>query len=137
MKVLEYFRERFGIPEETFDEYGVYLGQKGRVYLGPKNLIQKPDISSIGMLMARVDKSVKPTTNFLQLFGGRADRNAIDLSKERAIAYIRGDDLEADEGSDGYVILRYNGSVLGCGFLKGKAIQNMLPKAKRQNVKFI
>ncbi len=137
MKVLDYLEERFGIPRETYDDYGIYQGQKGRVYLGPKNLIQKPEVSSVGMLMARIDKSIKPTTNFLQLFGDRAERNIIGLSKEQAIAYIKGEDLKAEKGSDGYVILKYGSSVLGCGFLKGGSVLNMLPKAKRQNVKFI
>jgi NOL1/NOP2/fmu family ribosome biogenesis protein len=39
--------------------------------------------------------------------------------------------------SDGYVLLVHRDQPLGCGLLRGDSIRNMLPKAKRLELKFI
>ncbi|MEW6035292.1 MAG: hypothetical protein AB1529_01650 [Candidatus Micrarchaeota archaeon] len=138
--VLEYFGERFGLGAGAFEPYGLYLGSKGRVFLGPKQAIPKPRIVTIGLLVARVTDSIKPTTNLLQCFGKQVTKNAIELGREQALAYARGADLMLNEGlaaSDGYVLLRYKGHMLGCGHLRGRAVKNMLPKAKRLDLRFI
>jgi hypothetical protein len=137
MNVLKYFRERFGISESCFDDYGLYMGSRGRVYLGPKNLIDKPPIVAPGVLVARVSEAIKPTSNFLQMFGRRATSNIVEISREQAIAYARGDDLDAEPGDDGYVIVSYGGQPLGCGMRKGTSIKNLLPKSKRQELKYL
>jgi NOL1/NOP2/fmu family ribosome biogenesis protein len=137
MNVLNYFRERFGIEESSFDDYGLYMGSKGRVFLGPKTLIDKPPIVAPGILIARISETIKPTSNFIQMFAHLAKRNVAAVSKEQAKDFVRGGDLECDEGSDGYVIVRYGDWPLGCGLLKGKTIKNLLPKSKRQELKYL
>jgi NOL1/NOP2/fmu family ribosome biogenesis protein len=137
MKVLEYFKERFGIEESNFDDYGLYAGSKGRVFLGPKKLIDKPPLVAPGILIARISETIKPTSNFIHMFAHLAKSNVVDVSKKQAKAFVRGEDLECDEGDDGYVIISYEGQALGCGLLKGRAIKNLLPKAKRQELKYL
>ena len=135
--IFEYFEERFGIPKTAFKDHSLYQGLKGKYYLGPK-LIEKPDIVSPGLLIARADKQVKPTSNFLQLFGHLATKNVVELSKEEAKQYIEGFDLKSETKAEhGYVILSYKGNFLGCGFLDDGLIINNLPKAKRQKVKYL
>lgn len=136
MKVLEFFKERFGIEESAFDGFGLYMGSRGRVYLGPKTLIGKPDVISPGLLAARVSNAIKPSTNFIQLFGHLATRNVIDVGKEDAAAFARGEDL-AYEGDEGYVIVSYEGRPMGCGHLKGSTVRNLLPKSRRQELKYL
>jgi NOL1/NOP2/fmu family ribosome biogenesis protein len=73
------------------------------------------------------------------MFGKHAKKNFIELSKEDAVRFIRGEDMDTKpEGvEDGYVILKYEGVPLGCGLLKEGHIKNMVPKAKRLEVEFI
>ncbi len=139
MNVLDYFEDRFGIAKENFAAFELYKGPKGKIYLGPKDLIQKPDIASLGLLIARAHGTIKPTSNFLQMFGHKASKNIINLSKMEAAAYAKGDDLKVESvgASDGYVLLRYSNCSLGCGLLKGNIITNLLPKAKRQELKYL
>jgi hypothetical protein len=137
MNVLEYFAERFGIEKAAFDGYGLYMGSRGRVYLGPEKLTEKPSIIAPGMLVARIAGAIKPSTNFIQMFGHLAVKNVISLSREQAARFAKGDDLECEEGSDGYVILSYAGQPLGCGMLKGKNLKNLLPKSRRQELKYL
>jgi hypothetical protein len=68
-KILGYLKGSFGIDSRIFDNFGFYEGGKGRVFLGPKKAIEKPEIVSLGMTIARINHSVKPSTNLFQLFG--------------------------------------------------------------------
>ncbi len=136
--IFEYFLERFGIERSAFDGFGIYTGQKGKVYIGPKNLIPKPEIVSVGILIARTESSIKPSTNFVQIFGHLAKKSIIDVDEKGVKDYVDGLDLRTEsELSDGYVIVRYNGFPLGCALKKGDLIINNLPKAKRIKLKYI
>ncbi len=140
--VSGYLEERFGIAPGMMAEHGMYLASKGRVYLGPKRVIDKPRIVTLGLLIARVSRSVKPSTNLFQLFGRQIIRNYIDLDRGQTLSFAKGEDVRAAEGqaascTDGYVLLRYKGFPLGCGFLQGGAVKNLVPKAKRLELKYL
>lgn len=137
MNVLDYFMERFGIEPSNFDDYGMYMGSRGRVYLGPKKLVDKPPVVAPGILIARVSEAIKPTSNFIHLYGHLAKRNVVQVGREQARNFAMGSDLDVLEGSDGYVIVSYGGQPLGCGLLKGTSLKNLLPKAKRQELKYL
>jgi NOL1/NOP2/fmu family ribosome biogenesis protein len=138
--VLDYLDKRFGLGEDVFSGYGFYLASKGRVYLGPKRTIDKPRVVTVGLLIARVTDTVKPTTNLLQAFGPLVKKNIVTLDREPAVRFCKGEDLmfkEQPPGAigDGYILLTYENNPLGCGHLKGKIMKNMLPKAKRLDIK--
>ena len=139
---VSFFHSRFGLGKELFEGYGFNLGPKEKIYLGPKKVPGNPKIVSMGLLIARVSGSVKPTTNLLQLFGKQVTKNFIILPKEQVPSFLKGEDLQLDKSAighatDGYVLVRYLDYPLGCGFLKGKTMKNMLPKAKRLGLKYI
>ena len=140
--VTSYLDERFGIGKEGLEGFGLYLASKGRVYLGPKRAIDKPRIVTLGLLIARVSRSVKPSTNLFQLFGRRISRNYIELDRPQTVAFARGEDVRVAEAqaascTEGYVLLRYKGFPLGCGFLQGGAVKNLVPKAKRLELRYL
>lgn len=140
--ILEYFEKHFGIEKNVFKEFGFYAGQKGRIFLGPKNIIKKPSIVSLGILIARINGSIKPSTNLFHMFGTHVKKNFASLTKKHAVQYIHGDDLELsaaeiNEAEEGYILVKYLVFPLGCSLLKGNTIKNMLPKAKRLDVKFL
>ncbi|MBU0591769.1 hypothetical protein KKF81_06825 [Candidatus Micrarchaeota archaeon] len=137
--ILDYFEGRFGINKSYFEGFGFYLASKGRVFLGPTS-IGNLKFVSVGLLVVRISRVIKPTTNILQIFGKYANQNIIMLTKKQAEDYVFGMDLKIDDYAsvtDGYVILKYANSSLGCGFLKNNVVKNMLPKAKRLELKFI
>ncbi len=144
-RVLDYLEQRFGLDKSLFLEYSFYLGVKDRLYLGPRS--DRADmngmrVATVGLMVARADEHIKPTTNLLQVFGRRIAKSVIDLDKEKAGKFVSGEDIiltpsEIGLVSEGYVLLRYLGIPLGCGHLKDRAIKNMLPKAKRLKLRFI
>ena len=138
--VLEYLDKRFGLGEDVFKKHRFYLASKGRLFLGPKWVPDDRKIVTVGILAGRAGNSIKPTTNLLQAFGNRVSRNFIELDRERTIQFARGQDLALDDAggaTDGYVLLRYKNTQLGCGLLRGRSVRNMLPKAKRLDVSFL
>lgn len=139
--VLDYLDERFGLGEDVFRKHRFYLASKGRLFLGPKWMPDDRRVVSVGLLVARAaGKGIKPTTNLFQTFGKLITRNALELDRESTIAYAKGEDLELDTAppaTDGYVLLRYRNTQLGCGLLKGKSVRNMLPKAKRLEISLL
>jgi len=133
-----YLEKRFGIPASVFAEHEFYAASKGRVYIGPKKAISEPNVVSVGMLAARISRTVKPSTNLLQLFGRHATKNTIKLDRENTLKYVRGEDIEVEtDATGGYVLLAYKGSPIGCGFLEKGSVKNLLPKAKRAQLKFL
>jgi hypothetical protein len=141
-QVLGYLRERFGLTEAELGGFGLYMASKGRIYLGPRRTIDRPPAVSLGLLVARVSGTVKPSTNLLQSFGRHISRNLIILTREQAMSFARGSDLEVGEdalggATDGYVLLKYGDAPLGCGLLRGRSVRNMLPKAKRLELRYL
>jgi len=140
-EIMDYLNTRFGLEPELFSEYTFYLGSKGRVFLGPRASMNNLRIATVGLLVARVNGAIKPTTNLLQIFGNQVKSNVVTLEKKNALAFIKGSDVvpsteEIGLATDGYVLLRYLHFSLGCGLLRDGKIKNMLPKAKRLEVKF-
>jgi len=140
--VLTYLEQRFGLEKAIFSDNGLYATSKGRIYLGPKRLINHPRIATVGLLIARSGGAIKPSTNLLQLFGRQVTKNYVVLSKENASTFIGGNDVkvvagEKGEATDGYVLVRYMDFSLGCGMLHGNDVRNMLPKAKRLAVTYL
>ncbi len=141
--VLNYLKDRFDITREHLGLHELYLAPKGRVYLGPKGTIANPRMVVLGLLIARISGSVKPSTNLLQAFGNRITKNVIHLNKDQAADFAKGSDLllkgteQHDDTSNGYVVLKYEQQTLGCGLMQGKTIKNVLPKAKRLELKYL
>jgi NOL1/NOP2/fmu family ribosome biogenesis protein len=139
-EVLIYLEERFGLSRSLFDSYGLYLAPKGKVYLGPRKAPANIRIVTIGLHIARAEGAIKPTTNLFQVFGDRITKNVVSLAKEQVKDFVRGNDIQLPDTagqSDGYVHVRYLDYDLGCAHLKGKGLKNMVPKAKRIELKMI
>lgn len=141
-RVLNYFEERFGIQRQVFDGFSFYSASKGRVYIGPKNLIEKPKPVTGGILIARISLSIKPTTNFLQFFGKDVTKNMIKLNKEQTVRFTQGEDLhlsgsDIHDASNGYVLVAYLDFPIGCGLLKGNQVRNMIPRPKLLDLEFL
>ena len=93
--ILNYCEERFGISRTIFNNYNWYIGSKNRIYIGPEE-IKRLRPESIGLCIFRLDKTPKPTTNFIQLFGTRITKNFIILNKKDTLDFCNGSDLEIE-----------------------------------------
>ena len=65
--IQDYCIERFGMDSEIWNDYKWYSGSKNKIYLANTLDIERIIPESKGICIFRLDKSPKPTTNFLQL----------------------------------------------------------------------
>ena len=114
--LLEYCVKRFDMADNIFKGYKLYEGSKNKIYLVQKmaNLRFIPESS--GLCIFRFDKTPKPTTNFLQLFGSKIKRNILDLNKFELREYCKGKDLESEIVTSnlepGFIAIRYKKTII-------------------------
>ena len=135
--ILEYCYERFGIMETVFENYNWYIGSKNRIYIGPEE-IERLVPESIGLCIFRLDKTPKPTTNFIQLFGKEITKNIISLDRNQTLAFCGGSDLEIINNVEpGFVSINYKNISLGCGHWNGEILKNQIPKSRFCKINFL
>jgi len=135
--ILEYCYERFCITNNEFANYNWYIGSKNRIYIGPEE-IERISPESIGLCIFRLDKTPKPTTNFIQLFGKKIKKNIIELDKKNTLKFCKGLNLEIkSKNKPGFVSVNYNKVSLGCGHWNGKILKNQIPKSKFCKINFL
>ena len=141
MKVLlEYCVERFDMSNNIFKGYELYEGSKNKIYLVQKmaNLRFIPESSALCIF--RFDKTPKPTTNFLQLFGSNIKRNILDLNKFELREYCKGNDLESEIVTNnlepGFIAIRYKKTIIGCAHWNQRIVKNQLPKSRRCRINY-
>lgn len=134
---INFIKKRFGFTKEDFSGF-VFIADDKRVYVTTEDVGLAQNLPakahSYGIVAGRIQRDgriLKPTTNFLQIFGSRAKKNIIELSEDEKDGFIRGLDIETDSDfENGYVIVRWNGHVLGCGYLKDGILGNELPGSR-------
>jgi len=133
-EVLRYLEERFGISASYFEKYDILRGVSN-FWLFPKTIyletLKNLQIQTVGLLfLRRVSKYLKPTSVFLQRFGYLAKKNIVSLSEEIILILKEKNKVEIIlDLEPGYVILKNNHWILGCGlYLPGKLFSYLEPK---------
>ena len=138
--LIEYCVERFGMNNKIFEQYKLYEGSKKKVYIVNKLNDLKFNPESSGLCIFRFDKTPKPTTNFLQLFGLKIKKNVLDISELNLIEYCNGNDLkisiEENTIEPGFIAIRYNGNIIGCAHWNKNIVKNQLPKSRRCKINY-
>ncbi|MFC3958525.1 DUF7122 family protein [Halovivax cerinus] len=138
--VVEYFDERFGIPPETFDSYTFWEKGAGKIWVYAGEAPSPIEVESLGMLCLRTrQEHWKPTTDFVQRFGGRATECVIDLDEDGAARFVAGDDQELDwDGDWGYLIAAHTlageREPLGVGLYVYGELRSLIPKGRRRHL---
>ena len=140
--MLEFIEKRFGIESDVFAGLEFMDNGKGRIFAMNREaaiFALGNNIMSTSLPFMRLDGAAKPTSMMIQVFGHLAKSNIISLEMRKAKEFTEGFDIAAENHgcSDGYVIVKYHGCVLGCGLLRGNEIKNMLPKAKRMPLEYL
>ena len=137
--ILDYCLERFGIFKKHLDGYNWYIGSKNRIYIGPEE-VERIRPESIGLCIFRIDKTPKPTTNFIQLFGHLITKNVISIDTHEVIDFCGGKDLmpkNADDVEVGFVAVKNRERNIGCGHWNGKLLKNQIPKSRFCKINFL
>ncbi len=122
----------------VFDRFGIEIDEriierKNDVILLSKSTSVYDNAEKYGIIAGRKEtKYYKPTTDFIQLYGGLATRNVVFLSIDEFKSLLVEKSKKIDDFplSRGYVILSTYDFPLGCGFFDGTSVKPMIPKSK-------
>lgn len=133
-----YWREHFGVAPEAFEGHRFYQRHANLIWIARAELTPLPGLpaEAIGMSFLRLKGSYpKPTSTAAIAFGHLATRNVIDLHQDALQTLLARQEQpwpappEGDQTlSPGYVLLRFEGRVLGCGLWLGERLTSRLPK---------
>ncbi|MFC7006763.1 DUF7122 family protein [Halalkalicoccus salilacus] len=136
-EVLEWWDDRFAISPETFEDYTFWERGAGKIWILASDAPSPIGIEGLGMTFLRTrQEHWKPTTNAVQRFGRLAERNVIELTREEAERFVRGEDLEPEwDGDWGYLIAAHElaGGIepLGVGLYVYDELRSVVPKGRR------
>jgi NOL1/NOP2/fmu family ribosome biogenesis protein len=120
--LFTYLEDRFGIHENTFDDFDLFSRKKSWWLLRKTSGVNLPvslKVTQVGLkAFDKVGKYLKPATRMIQLFGYHATKGVYHLSEGDFERLLRGEPLEVKSTiEDGFVILRLRDNVLGVGLL--------------------
>ena len=124
----------FGLPREAFEPFRFWRRRPGKsIWIAPKSLVpvDHNETVSFGLLVMRKSPPKgKPTSIFLQRFGGLADRNVYEISPEMVTPFLmrRPTSVQPIDDKKGYAIVRSQGAILGCGRIVGQELISEVPK---------
>ena len=130
---MSYLEDRFGIPEELFDDYLLFKRKQSWLIMRNASqimLASQLKVSTVGLkAFQKIGAFIKPTTRIIQIFGRAATRARLEIDEKQLSTLLLGEKLSVDPGlSKGYVILSLRENlVLGLGFYDNGRVHSQLP----------
>ncbi|GEM_PF-3577829 len=129
--------ERFGIPVRIVGDFDFYEYGKG-VWATRATTIPSVKIETLGIRALRISGSLKPTTAFLRIVGKYASKNVVYLNKSSGLSFLKGSVIQGVCGDmRGYVVVRTENDILGCGMCKEGSLISQIPKKYRPDSSWI
>ncbi len=143
---IQYWKERFGVPESHFAPYHFFRRNKGAIWLADKSAVTLDGISceAVGLAFLRhTGRFLKPTHSAVLLLGTLATRNVLQLPDALAWRFIARESFpwpkeSVPEGgthseilTPGYVIVRHQQLAVGCGLWLNDTLTSQIPKGRK------
>jgi NOL1/NOP2/fmu family ribosome biogenesis protein len=134
-KILELLEVQFGITKfsdfhiiQDIEQLYVFTGEIAGINL--ENL----RLSQIGMCIGKITKENRIifTIQGAQFFGPHANKNIIELSKEDARNYLKGEDIKKDL-QDKIYLIKFDREYIGCSKVRNGIIRNNVEQARQIN----
>ena len=132
-EIYKQLDEQFGVKEEL--PYAMFENNQETIFLMSNQYVNLEtsniNINNMGLYFAQRERDgLRLSVEGSQII--KATKNVIDINKKQAGLWMKGEDIPY-EGHAGFVILRLNKDILGCGMHKTNVIRNMIPKSRRLN----
>jgi len=126
-----YLQDRFGV-----DTSDLNLRQVNGDYWLTSPKQSTLEFKTEGVRAIRVmDIGLKPTTYLLQLLEDRIEKNVADVSYQELEILAKEEGLIQREMKDkGYIALKFEGRVIGCGFYMDGLISSRIPKGRLEEL---
>ncbi len=137
--VIEFWIDRYGLPEDAFDGHTFWEKGAGKVWAFAADLPAPAEVEALGMTFLRTrQEHWKPTTDGVQRFGREATRNVVVLEEDEARRFLAGEtqDLPRWDGDWGYLIVAHeiagDHEPIGVGLYLYDELRSQVPKGRRR-----
>lgn len=132
-RLFSYLELRFGIPEKLFDSYLLFSKKKSWWLLRHSPFVGSGAQFKIAIpgfrAFQKINRYVKPTTRFIQIFAGKATKAIVDVKQKELKSIETGEPFPVDLAlENGYVILSFRGHTIGLGLLIEGTIHPQIPR---------
>ena len=107
--------------------------------LSPKEITELEKtipLERIGIYFAKIIRDEpKLSIEGVQVLKNQIKNNIFELNKEQTEQWMTGQELNIKTGKKGFIIIRYNDDLLGCGNASEEKITNFIPKSRRLKLK--
>lgn len=124
-----FLSETFGIPDEIIKQFKFI--RRGKSIWAYSGKMIETEWESLGIRALRIDKRIKPTTDFLRLVGRYATKNVVKIDEDLLSELILKGEVSMQLECYGYVIIKCDDFIVGCGYSTGKKLISMIPKRYR------
>jgi hypothetical protein len=138
-RYTDYLASRYGIPLSTSKKWS-WIQHKENVFVVDSsweklaNHEKGLNIFSLGLQVFSDGKTFTPTSNFITLCGEHIHQNMFDISETMVPSFfarkklsVEGDGTPARILSDGWIVIRLRGKVIGSAEKKGRHLIPNLP----------
>ncbi len=136
IKIEEKFREfdikipvQYQFIQQARDKIRIFTGD-----LGVHDLIRLSKlltIDAIGLYFAFMKEKEFRLSYDASILYGASSEKFIELDKEDAIAWLRGEEIENKTKKQGYFLIKHGSDVLGCCKATQEKLMNFVPKERR------
>jgi len=140
-KIEESLKLQFGIIEISGllvkrGEERLFLFQGN---LSPKQITELEKtvpLERVGIYFAKMIRDEpKLSIEGAQILKDQIKKNIFELNKEQAEQWMTGQELNIKTGKKGFIIMKYDDDLLGCGNASEEKITNFIPKSRRLKLK--
>ncbi|WP_456398388.1 methyltransferase RsmF C-terminal domain-like protein [Palaeococcus sp. (in: euryarchaeotes)] len=127
-KVIELLIEQYGYaPDLIFEIRG-----NRKVYAYKDCPLDMQIHAERGIYFGKIESDgIRLTIEGAFLVGPKAERNVIELDREKMLKWMKGEDVPVDFEGNAWVILKHNMYYLGGGKASGGVVRNYVPKDRR------
>lgn len=134
-EILALIKKQFD-AEVNLDDFAFLKSEKDKIYLVNRDIdkidFQKLRIDTIGNYFAFIkNNKIRLSIEGSEIIGPKAKNNVYELNEEQVKQWMQGIDLETDNTSEEFVLIKHNNDFLGTGKIKQGKILNFIPKGRR------
>lgn len=132
-----YLTNRFGVEREDLENYDL-VENSGDIWLITESYEEFDDLDfeTLGIRFLRITgRGLKPTTYGLQIIGDELEKNVIDVDRDELSKLLaREEMIPRDLEEEGYVAIRYEEQIIGCGYYMDDVVSSRIPKGRSKEL---
>ncbi len=133
-EVWNYLEKRFGASRDSIP----YQVRKvsDDYWLVSEQMENGLEVETYGIRFLRTTgMGLKPTTYALQILQEELDKNIVEVDREELLDLLhRREMIPREMEEKGYVAIKYEGRVIGCGFYMDEKVSSRIPKGRSKEL---